>query len=148
MLTQPYLTFEGRAEEAINFYVKALGAKVNMMLRFSEAPPAPESGEFKPAEGAPLPPGDKIMHASLAIGENVVMMSDGMCLGAAKAEFKGFALSLTVKDKAEAERVYGALAADGGNAQMPLQETFFSPAFGVLADKFGVPWMVVVEQAA
>ncbi|MEP9376735.1 VOC family protein [Aquabacter sp. CN5-332] len=145
MLTQPYLTFEGRAEEAIDFYVKALGAKVTMMFRFSESPPPPEGS---PYEGMPTPPGDKIMHASLTIGDNVVMMSDGMCMGPNKAEFKGFALSLNVKDKAEAERIYAALTANGGTAQMPLEETFFSPAFGVLADKFGVPWMVVVEQAA
>ncbi len=140
MLAQPYLTFEGRAEEAIDFYVQAVGAKVEMLMRFKDAPPPPE--------GMTNPPGDKVMHASLRIGQTLVMMSDGMCIGDAKAEFKGFALSLTVKDKAEADRAFAALSGDGGTVQMPLTETFFSPGFGILADKFGVPWMVVVEQAA
>ncbi|MEW6123123.1 MAG: VOC family protein [Pseudomonadota bacterium] len=142
MLAQPYLTFEGRAEEAIDFYVRTLGAKVEMMMRFSDAPPMPEepNGCAMP-EGATPPPGHKVMHASLRIGETVVMLSDGLSQGT--PDFKGFALSLTVADRAEADRVFAALA-EGGTVQMPLAETFFSPAFGMVADRFGLGWMVVV----
>lgn len=145
MLVQPYLSLEGRAEEAIQFYVRALGAKVEMMMRFSEAPPMPEPAGCAMPEGAAPPAGDKIMHASLRIGDSVVMLSDGMCQG--PAEFKGIALSLTVADQAEADRVFAALA-EGGTVQMPLAPAFFSPAFGMVADRFGIGWMVVVAPPA
>ncbi|WP_127091475.1 VOC family protein [Aquabacter cavernae] len=146
MLVQPYLSLEGRAEEAIEFYVRTLGAQVEMMMRFSEAPPMPEepAGCAMP-EGAAPPPAHKILHASLRIGNSVVMLSDGLCQGT--ADFKGMALSLTVADLAEAERVFAALA-EGGTVQMPLAATFFSPAFGMLADRFGLGWMVVVAAPA
>ena len=136
MHVQSYLFFNGRCEEAIEFYRKTLGAKVEMMMRFKEAP-----------EGHCAPPGneDKIMHSCLRIGDTAVMASDGMAQG--KPEFKGFSLSLSAKDVAEAERLFGALA-DGGQVHQPLIEAFFSPRFGMLADKFGVGWMVVVEQPA
>jgi PhnB protein len=135
MVVQPYLFFDGRCEEALEFYRRALGAKVEMMMRFKEAPDQPPAGT--------LPPGseNKVMHASLRIGETVVMASDGHC--AQQARFQGFSLSVTAKDEAEAERVFAALA-EGGQVQMPLAKTFFSPKFGMLADRFGVGWMVVV----
>ncbi|TMJ55221.1 MAG: VOC family protein [Alphaproteobacteria bacterium] len=133
MLVQPYLFLDGRCEEALDFYGKTLGAQVEMMMRFKESP-----------EQSMVPPdgGDKIMHASFRIGDSTVMASDGRCLG--QPAFQGFGLSLTVRDEAEADRVFGALS-DGGQVQMPLTETFFSPRFGMVADRFGVCWMVIVE---
>jgi PhnB protein len=135
MLVQPYLFFDGRCEEALDFYRRALGAKVEMMMRFKEAPEQPPSGM--------LPPGseNKVMHASFRIGDSVVMASDGHC--AQQARFQGFSLSIAVEDEAEAERCFAALA-EGGQVQMPLAKTFFSPRFGMVADKFGVGWMIVV----
>jgi PhnB protein len=136
MQVQSYLFFNGRCEEAIEFYKKALGAKVEMMMRFKEAP-----GDHKPTPGTE----NKIMHACVRIGDTAVMASDGMAQG--QPEFKGFSLTLNAKDGAEAERLFTALS-EGGKVQQPLIETFFSPKFGMLSDKFGVGWMVVVEQAA
>ena len=135
MHVQPYLFFDGRCEEAIEFYRTALGAEVTRMLRFKDSPEPPEPGM--------VPPGaeNKIMHASFRIGDTAVMASDGRCLG--QASFKGFSLSLIVSDEAEARRLYSALS-DGGQVQMPLGKTFFSPAFGMVADRFGVSWMVLV----
>jgi PhnB protein len=137
MKVQPYLNFNGRGEEAIEFYRSAAGAQVEMVMRFKESP-----------DPSMNPPGleEKIMHASLRIGESTIMLSDGRCDGgpADTPKFEGISLSLLVKDKVEAERVFNALSA-GGLVQMPLTETFFSPSFGMLADKFGVTWMVLVE---
>ena len=136
MQTQPYLFFDGRCEEAINFYRKAAGAEILMLLRFKESPEPPQPGM--------IPPGaeNKVMHAALRIGGSTVLMSDGHCKG--KPTFQGFALSLTVANEAEADRVFGALG-DGGQVQAPLSKTFFSPRFGMLSDRFGVNWMVYVE---
>ena len=133
MQAQPYLFLDGRCEEALAFYRKTLGAEVEMMMRFKESP----DPTMVPPDG-----GDKIMHASFRIGETTVMASDGRCLG--QPTFQGFALSLTVSDEAEADRFFGALS-DGGQVQMPLTKTFFSPRFGMVADRFGVSWMVYVE---
>jgi PhnB protein len=133
MQVQPYLFLDGRCEEAIEFYRKALGAEVQMLLRFKECP----DSEHRPSPGTE----DKVMHSSLRIGEATVMMSDGRSQG--KPSFAGFALSLPAPDVAEAERLFNVLA-DGGQVQQPLIETFFSPRFGMVADRFGVPWMVVV----
>jgi len=134
MQVQPYLMFDGRTEEALNFYKSKLGAEVSAMMRFKEAPDqsmcAPGSGE-------------KIMHSCFKIGDTAVMASDGECGG--KANFQGFSLALNAANPAEAERLFNALS-DGGKVQMPLTETFFSPRFGMVADRFGVSWMVVVEQ--
>jgi PhnB protein len=132
---QPYLFFDGRCEEAIEYYKKALGAKVEMLMRFKDSP--------EPADPGMCPAGseNKIMHASLKIGDTSVMASDGQCNG--KPSFQGFSLSLTVGDEGEAERLFKALA-DGGQVQMPLTKTFFSPRFGMLADRFGVMWMLMV----
>jgi PhnB protein len=135
MQVQPYLSFDGRCEEALDFYRKALGAEVTMMLRFKDHP--------QPQEMSMMPPdaGEKIMHASLRIGESRVMASDGRCQG--KPNFKGISLSLTVAKEAEAEGLFAALS-EGGKVQMPLAKTFFSPRFGMVADRFGVSWMVIV----
>jgi PhnB protein len=135
MPVQPYLFFEGRCEEALEFYTKALGATVEMKMRYSESPEACPQG---------MPPGSekKIMHSAFRIGDTTVMGSDGMCSG--QPVFKGFSLALGAKDEGEAKRLFNALA-EGGQAQMPLAKTFFSPAFGMVADKFGVSWMVMVQ---
>jgi PhnB protein len=139
MQIQPYLFFDGRAEEAIEFYKRALGAKVEMLMRFKDSPEAPPPGA--------VPPGseNKVMHATLTIGGATIMASDGECAG--KPSFSGVSLSLGVKDDAEAKRVFDALA-DGGKVQMPLGKTFFASSFGMVADRFGVPWMVIAEPAA
>ena len=132
MQVQPYLFFDGRCEEALAFYRGALGAEVTMLMRFKESP---EPGVTMPGSG------DKVMHASVRIGETTMLASDGRCQGA--PSFQGFALSLTVPTEAEAERLFGALG-DGGQVQMPMTKTFFSPRFGMVADRFGVSWMVYV----
>jgi PhnB protein len=135
MLVQPYLFFEGRCEAAIDFYRDVLGAEVQMLMRYRDSP--------EPMPPGMIPPGSegKVMHASFRVGETTVMASDGGCKGS--QEFKGFSLSVTVANEAEAERVFGALAG-GGQIQMPLTKTFFAPRFGMVADRFGVSWMVVV----
>ena len=135
MKIEPYLFFNGRCEEAVEFYKNALGAEVTMLMRFKESP--------EPQPPGMLPPGceNKIMHVSLRIGDTTVMGSDGRCTG--QTEFQGFSLSLTVANEAEAERKFAALA-DGGQVQMPLSKTFWSPRFGMVADRFGVAWMVTV----
>lgn len=137
MHVQPYLFFEGRCEEALEFYRKTLGAQVQTMMRYKEAPEPPPPGM--------LPPGseNKVMHACLRIGETEVMASDGMNQG--KPSFQGFSLSVSARDESDAKRKFSALA-EGGSVRMPLGRTFFSPAFGMVADRFGVPWMVVVPQ--
>jgi PhnB protein len=135
MQVEPYLFFEGRTEEAVEFYKKALGAKVEMMMRNKESP-APPPGN---------PPADKVMHASFTIDGGRVMASDGVCSG--KPSFAGFSLSVERKNKEEAERTFKALA-EGGQVKMPLTKTFFSPAFGMVADRFGVHWMVIVPGQA
>jgi PhnB protein len=135
MLIQPYLFLDGRCEEAIEFYRRKLGAEVGMLMRFKDNPEAPQPGM--------VPPGseNKIMHASLRIGDTTIMASDGRCAG--KPTFQGFSLSLTVASEAEADRKFAALG-DGGQVQQPLTKTFFSPRFGMVADRFGVGWMVIV----
>jgi PhnB protein len=132
---QPYLFFNGRCEEAVEFYRKALGAEVEMMMRFKESPEPPPPGM--------VPPGfeNKIMHCSFRVGETTVMASDGC--SADKAGFEGFSLSLAVPSEAEADRAFAALAA-GGKITMPLGKTFWSPRFGMLEDRFGVGWMINV----
>jgi PhnB protein len=135
MKVETYLFFNGRCEEAIEFYQRAVGAKVTMLMRNKEAPDKPPPGMLPPNSE------DKIMHASFTIGETTVMASDGHCSG--ELAFEGFSLSVTAASEAEAERVFNALA-DGGQVRMPLGKTFFSPKFGMCADKFGVGWMVIV----
>jgi PhnB protein len=132
MQVQPYLFFDGRCEEAVEFYRSALGAEVEMLMRFKDSPEP---------EHTPQGAADKVMHTSFRIGESTIMASDGRCQG--QPSFQGFSLSLPVADEAEAERLFTALA-DGGQVQMPLAKTFFSPRFGMVADRFGVSWMVLV----
>jgi PhnB protein len=134
-IVQPYLFFGGRCEEAIEFYRKALGAEVVMLVRFKEAP--------EPQPGLPECFEEKVMHATLRIGETMVMASDGRCEG--EANFEGFSLSIAVPDEPEAERVFAALSEDG-LVTMPLEKTFWAPKFGMLQDRFGVGWMVSVMQ--
>ena len=135
MKIEPYLFFDGRCEEAIEFYKTALGAQVQFLMRNADSPQPPPPGT--------LPPGSehKIMHASLHIGGALVMMSDGMCSG--DAGFKGFSLSLDCPDADAAREAFAGLA-DGGQVTMPLGKTFWAPLFGMVTDRFGVGWMVIV----
>jgi len=132
MQVQPYLFFDGQCDEAIDFYRRALGAEVTMLLRFKDSPDP---------DMCPAAAGDKVMHASFRIGDTTVLASDGRCEG--RPTFQGFALSLTAPDEAKAERLFASLS-DGGQVQMPMTKTFFSPRFGMVADRFGVSWMVYV----
>ena len=132
----PYLFFDGRCEEAIEFYRRAVGADVVALMRYKDSPEPPPPGMIAPGSE------NKVMHSTLRIGDTTVMASDGECGG--KASFQGFSLSLNFKDEGEAGRRFAALA-DGGQVQMPFSKTFFSPKFGMLTDRFGVGWMVHVE---
>jgi PhnB protein len=134
-LVQSYLFFNGNCEQAVEFYRKALGAEMEMMIRFKESPEPPPPGMMPPNWG------DKIMHTSFRVGQTTVMGSDG-CGPEAKG-FHGFSLSLSVATEAEADRYFNALAA-GGKVTMPLNKTFWSPRFGMLEDRFGIGWMVSV----
>jgi PhnB protein len=132
MLVQPYLFFDGRCEEALDFYKKKIGAQVEMMMRWRD----------NPDKSACTPQNEnKVMHAAVKVGDTMMLASDGRCEG--KPTFQGFALTISAKSEAEAEKTFNALA-DGGQVQMPLTKTFFSPKFGMCADKFGVGWMVLV----
>ena len=134
MQVQSYLFFEGRCEEALEFYRTALGAEVTMLMRFKDSP--------EPMPAGMCPPGseDKVMHASFHIGETTLMASDGRAQGA--PVFQGFSLSLAVPDDAQALRLFTALG-DGGQVQMPLSKTFYASSFGMVADRFGVSWMII-----
>jgi len=139
MHIEPYLFFEGRCAEAVEFYRRALGAEVTMLMRYKDSP--------EPAPADKLPPGseDKVMHASLRIGDTTVMASDGFCQG--QPSFQGFSLSITVTDETRADTMFEALA-DRGRVQMPLGKTFWSPRFGMVTDRFGVGWMIGVPPKA
>lgn len=134
MHVQPYLFFDGRCEEACNFYKKAIGAEVEMLMRWKDSP---DKSMCSPANE------DKVMHMQFKVGDTTIMASDGR--NTHKPDFKGFALTLNAKDEAEADRLFNALA-DGGQVQMPMAKTFFSPRFGMVADKFGVGWMVLAPK--
>jgi PhnB protein len=131
MNVEPYLFFEGRTEEALQFYQQKLGAKVDALIRYKENP----EPKYNPPNSD-----NKVMHALFRIGETKVMASDGNCAG--KASFQGFALTINAASSAEAEQRFNALA-EGGKVQMPLNETFFAKSFGMVADRFGVSWMVL-----
>lgn len=135
MIVQTYLYFDGCCAEALEFYRKTLGAEVTLLMHYKDSP-----------DPAMCSPGtmDKVMHASFRLGDATLMASDGRCEG--KPKFEGFSVSLRVASSDEAERLFAALG-EGGQVLMPLMETFFSPRFGMVADRFGVPWMVLVEQA-
>jgi len=134
----PYINFDGKCDEALDFYKKALGAQVDFLMRNDEAPEKPVM---------PMAPDSakKVLHVSFRVGDTIIQGSDGYAGG--KPDFQGFTLSINVKDTAEAERVFKSLTADGGKVNMPLTKTFFSPAFGMCLDKLGMPWMVYVPQA-
>jgi PhnB protein len=133
MNVQPYLFFDGKCEEALDFYKQTVGAEPKMLMRFKNAP-----------DQSMITPGaeEKVMHAQVQIGDTTVLMSDGRCLG--KPNFQGFALTINATSEAEADKLFGALS-EGGQVTMPLAKTFFSPRFGMLTDKFGVGWMVIVQ---
>jgi PhnB protein len=133
MSVQPYLFFDGRCEEALEFYRNALGAEVEMLSRFKDAP---EPGMAQPGME------DKVMHASFRIGESMLMASDGRCDG--NPEFAGFSMAIDVPTESEAERLFNALS-EGGTVKMPLEKTFWASKFGMLEDRFGVGWMVSVQ---
>lgn len=135
MYVQPYLFFEGRCEEAVAFYQKALGAQVEMTMRYDEAPDPPPPGMLKPGSE------NKIMHTQFKVGDSTIMASDGMCAGNPK--FDGFSLSIAVADAAAADRMFDALA-EGGEVRMPMGKTFWSQRFGMVKDRFGVGWMINV----
>ena len=134
MQVQPYLFFDGRCEEALEFYKKAIGAKVGMLVRFKDAP-----------DKSMISPGseEKVMHSAVQVGDSTVLMSDGRCTG--KPNFQGITLSISAKTEAEADKLFNGLA-DGGQVTMPMARTFFSSKFGMVADKFGVGWMVLVAE--
>ncbi len=134
MQVQPYLFFDGKCDEAIAFYKNAVGANPTMLMRFNDAP-----------DKSMVTPGteNKVMHAQVEIGDAKVLMSDGRCQG--KTNFQGFSLAISAPNEAEADRMFGALA-EGGQVTMPMAKTFFSPRFGMLTDKFGVGWMILVAQ--
>jgi PhnB protein len=132
MQVQPYLFFDGRCDEALQFYKKALGAEVEMLMRFKDSP------DPNACAGAA---GDKVMHSTFRIGDTTLHASDGDAKG--KSKFDGFGLSISAANEAQADRLFNALA-DGGKVLAPLAKTFFSPRFGMVADRFGVMWMVIV----
>lgn len=143
MQVQPYLNFNGRAEEAIEFYRRALGAEVQALMRFKDGPePAGCADGDGTPQAMPAELLQKVMHAELRIGETVVMLSDGRMDGA-PGGFQGISLALSPATDAEAARLFHGLA-DGGRVDMPLTKTFFASSFGMLADRFGVAWMIVV----
>ncbi|HJR23304.1 MAG TPA: VOC family protein [Dongiaceae bacterium] len=133
MKVQPYVFFDGKCDEALEFYKRALGAKVNAMMRWKEAP-----DQSMVTAGQE----NKVMHGEFQVGETVILASDGRCMG--KPSFQGFALTITADNDADAKRIFNALG-DGGQVQMPLEKTFFASLFGMVADKFGVGWMVIVD---
>ena len=135
MNVQPYLFFDGKCDEALEFYKKAIGAEVKTLMRWKDSP----DKSMCTAENA-----DKVMHSQFNLGGTTVMASDGRNTG--KPTFQGFALSIIAKTEAEADKLFGNLAA-GGQVQMAMHKTFFSPRFGMVADKFGVGWMVLVQSA-
>jgi len=132
MNVQPYLSFEGRAQEAIDFYKSARGAKVEVVMQFKDAPPDMQAN---------MPNKDKVMHAAFKVGDTTIMATDGQCSG--KSQFSGITLTLNAASNGEAEKLFNALA-QGGKVNMALNETFFAHRFGMVADKFGVGWMVLV----
>jgi len=130
---RPYIFFDGKCEEALEFYKGAIGAKVDMMMRFKEAP---DQSQMQPNTG------EKVMHAAFHVGTTQVLASDGHCAG--KPSFQGFGLALNAKNDAEAEKLFTAVGKDGQVLQ-PLTKTFFASKFGMVADKFGIMWMVIAE---
>jgi PhnB protein len=138
MALQPYLFFDGRCEEALDFYRSAVGAEVQMLMRIKDAPEPPQPGTCPPAAG------EKILHAAFKVGDALILASDGECKG--KPSFHGFSLALSFTDAGAVERAFNGLAA-GGRVNMPLAKTYFSERFGMLVDRFGVQWMLMLTAA-
>ena len=136
MTVQPYLFFDGKCEEAIEFYKSAIGAEVEMLMRFSENPDKPDPSHMPPNSE------NKVMHAAFKVGGTQILASDGHCAG--KPSFQGFGLTLGAKSDAEAEKLFGAVG-KGGQVLQPLTKTFFASKFGMVTDRFGVMWMVITE---
>lgn len=134
MQVQPYLCFDGHCKEAIEFYRRVLNIEVTMLMHFKESP-----------DLSMVAPGteNKIMHMEFRLGDLTICASDGRCQG--KEQFSGFSLTLNVKTTDEADRIFAALS-EGGEVQMPLCETFYASRFGMVADRFGVPWMIIVRK--
>jgi PhnB protein len=135
-LVQPYLFFNGCCAEALEFYRRALGAEIIVTMRYKESPEPPPPGMV------PENWGEKIMHSAFRIGDHVIMASDG-CTD--EPGIQGFSLSLSLADEAAAQKAFEALA-EGGNITTPLGKTFWSPCFGMLSDRFGLGWMVTIDQ--
>jgi PhnB protein len=133
----PYLDFSGRCEEALEFYRQALGAEVEMLMRFDESPAPPPPGMLQAGFEK------KIMHASFRVRGVPLMATDGVD---DKSKFDGIRLALAVPNEEDARRAFDALA-DGGSVQMPIAKTFWSPCFGMVTDRFGLGWMIMVPQA-
>jgi PhnB protein len=131
MQIQPYLFFEGKTEEALEFYKSKLGAQVEFMMRYKDNP----DPKYNPPNS-----GEKVMHSCFRVGDTQVMASDGNCTG--KPSFQGFSLTFNAADEADAKRRFSALA-EGGQVNLPLSETFFAKSFGMVADRFGLNWMVM-----
>jgi PhnB protein len=136
MQLNPYLNFDGQCEAAFKFYEQVLGGKITFMMTWGEMPGADQF----PAESHKL-----IMHATLSVGTGVLMGADAP--PGRYQQPKGINVSIHLKDIAEGERIFNALA-DNGTVQMPFEQTFWSPGFGMLIDQFGIPWMINCEQAA
>ncbi|HZT50734.1 MAG TPA: VOC family protein [Stellaceae bacterium] len=136
MQMTPYLTFAGTCEAAFEFYARCLGGRIVAKMTYAETPMADQM----PAESR-----GKIAHARLVAGDRVLMGSDAP--PGRFEETRGMSVMLGIDDPAEAERVFAALA-DGGTVRMPIQKTFWATRFGMLTDRFGIPWMVNCEQAS
>lgn len=136
MQLNTYLTFDGQCEAAFRFYEQCLGGRIETMMTHGESPMAEQAApEWR----------DKIMHVSLKVGEQVLMGSDSPPEYREKPQ--GFAVTINVDDPAQAERLFHALT-EGGMVRMPLQQTFWALRFGMLVDRFGIPWMVNCEGKA
>ncbi len=133
-LVQPYLNFNGRCEEALEYYRQALDAEITGLMRFKDSPEPPAASI----------PADKVMHSQFRIGDATIMASDGCCSG--PAAFAGFSLTVTVPDEVRAQKYFAALS-EGGQVTMPLAKTFWSPLFGMVSDRFGVSWMIMVASS-
>jgi PhnB protein len=135
MQIQPYLFFDGRCEEALNYYRRALGAEIQTIMRYKESPDS---------SGTPPGAGDKVMHAAFKIGDTQILASDGNNTG--KPKFEGISLAIDPATVKDADRIFAALA-DGGQVRLPLTPTFFAERFGMVADRFGISWMIMVAKA-
>lgn len=131
---EPYLFFEGRCEEALEYYKRTLGAEVLALMRFKDAPAGQDAANCGPGMA------DKVMHANFRIGNTTIMASDGRC--EQPPSFQGFSLTITATSDDHAAKFFTALS-EGGQVQMPLAKTFFASQFGMVMDRFGISWMII-----